>query len=57
VEQLTVSAVFSLLVLVLCLVRPNAGRIFVGIFFLQHVAMRMDRMAPWSDESLLRRPP
>lgn len=25
---------FSLLVLVLCLVRPNAGRIFVGIFFL-----------------------
>jgi hypothetical protein len=34
VEQLTVSAVFSLLVLVLCLVRPTAGRIFVGIFFL-----------------------
>jgi hypothetical protein len=34
VEQLIVSAVFSLLVLVLCLVRPNAGRIFLGIFFL-----------------------
>jgi hypothetical protein len=24
---------------------------------LQHVAMRMGRMATWSDESLLRRPP
>jgi hypothetical protein len=34
VEQLIVSAVFSLLVLVLCLVRPNVGRIFLGIFFL-----------------------
>jgi hypothetical protein len=33
-EQLIPSAVFSLLVLVLCLLRPNAGRIFVGIFFL-----------------------
>ena len=33
-EQLIVSAVFSLLVLALCLVRPNAGRIFLGIFFL-----------------------
>ena len=33
-EQLITSAVFSLLVLVLCLVRPNAGRIFLGLFFL-----------------------
>ena len=33
-EQLAVSAVFSLLVLILCLVRPNAGHIFVGIFFM-----------------------
>lgn len=33
-EQLIPSAVFSLLVLILCLLRPNAGRIFLGIFFL-----------------------
>ncbi len=33
-EQLIPSAVFMLAVLVLCLVRPNAGRIFLGIFFL-----------------------
>ena len=33
-QQLITSAVFSLLVLLLCLVRPNAGRIFLGIFFL-----------------------
>src|SRR3712207_2686322 len=33
-EQLITSAVFSLLMLVLCLVRPNAGRIFLGLFFL-----------------------
>jgi len=34
VQQLITFAVFSLLVLLLCLVRPYAGRIFVGIFFL-----------------------
>jgi hypothetical protein len=34
VEQLIPSAVFNLLVLVLCLLRPNAGRVFLGIFFL-----------------------
>jgi hypothetical protein len=33
-QQLIVWAVFCLLVLVLCLVRPNAGRSFLGIFFL-----------------------
>jgi hypothetical protein len=33
-EQLVSWSVFCLLVLVLCLLRPNAGRIFVGIFFL-----------------------
>jgi hypothetical protein len=33
-QQLIIWAVFCLLVLVLCLVRPNAGRIFMGIFFL-----------------------
>lgn len=33
-QQLIPSAVFMLAVLVLCLVRPNAGRIFLGIFFL-----------------------
>ena len=33
-QQLMIWAVFCLLVLVLCLLRPNAGRIFVGIFFL-----------------------
>jgi hypothetical protein len=33
-QQLIVWAVFCLLVLVLCLLRPNAGRIFLGIFFL-----------------------
>jgi hypothetical protein len=34
VQQLTTFALFSLLVLLLCLVRPGAGRIFMGIFFL-----------------------
>ena len=29
-----VSAVFALAVVVLCLIRPNAGRIFLGLFFL-----------------------
>ena len=33
-QQLITSAVFSVLVLILCLVRPGAGRIFLGIFFL-----------------------
>ena len=33
-QQLITFAVFSLLVLLLCLVRPGAGRIFLGIFFL-----------------------
>jgi len=33
-QQLMIWAVFCSLVLVLCLLRPNAGRIFVGIFFL-----------------------
>ena len=33
-QQLIPSAVFMLAVLVLCLLRPNAGRIFLGIFFL-----------------------
>lgn len=33
-QQLTTFALFSLLVLLLCLVRPGAGRIFMGIFFL-----------------------
>src|SRR5918995_7319723 len=33
-QQLTTFALFSLLVLLLCLVRPGAGRILVGIFFL-----------------------
>jgi hypothetical protein len=34
VQQLVTFALFSLLVLLLCLVRPGAGRIFMGIFFL-----------------------
>jgi hypothetical protein len=34
VQQLITSVVFSLLVLLLCLVRPDAGRIFLGIYFL-----------------------
>jgi hypothetical protein len=34
VQQLITFAVFSLLVLILCLVRPGAGRIFLGVFFL-----------------------
>jgi hypothetical protein len=34
VQQLMTFALFSLLVLLLCLVRPGAGRIFMGIFFL-----------------------
>ena len=33
-QQLVTFALFSLLVLLLCLVRPGAGRIFMGIFFL-----------------------
>jgi hypothetical protein len=33
-EQLIPWSVFCLLVLLLCLARPSAGRIFVGIFFL-----------------------
>lgn len=33
-QQLITFAVFSLLVLILCLVRPGAGRIFLGVFFL-----------------------
>jgi hypothetical protein len=33
-EQLVPWSVFCLLVLLLCLVRPNAGRIFVGVFFM-----------------------
>jgi hypothetical protein len=33
-QQLIIWAVFCLLVLVLCLIRPNAGRIFLGLFFL-----------------------
>jgi hypothetical protein len=34
VQQLMTFALFSLLVLLLCWVRPGAGRIFMGIFFL-----------------------
>jgi hypothetical protein len=34
VQQLITFAVFSLLVVLLCLVRPGADRIFLGIFFL-----------------------
>jgi hypothetical protein len=33
-EQLIPSLVFNLAVLILCLLRPNTGRIFVGVFFL-----------------------
>ena len=33
-EQLVIWSVLCLLVLALCLLRPNAGRIFIGIFFL-----------------------
>src|SRR5215217_6415559 len=33
-QQLITSAVLSLLVLILCVLRPNAGRIFLGHFFL-----------------------
>jgi hypothetical protein len=33
-QQLIIWAVFCLAILVLCLLRPNAGRIFVGLFFL-----------------------
>ena len=33
-QQLITSAVLSLLVLILCVLRPNAGRIFLGLFFL-----------------------
>jgi hypothetical protein len=34
VQQLTTFALFGLLVLVLCLLRPGAGRVFMGLFFL-----------------------
>ena len=33
-EQLVIWSVLCLLILALCLIRPNAGRIFIGIFFL-----------------------
>ena len=33
-QQLITSAVLSLLVLILCVLRPNAGRIFLRLFFL-----------------------
>jgi hypothetical protein len=33
-QQLIISAVFSLLVLILCVLRPNAGRVFLGLFFM-----------------------
>jgi len=33
-EQLVIWSVLCLLVLAICLLRPNAGRIFIGIFFL-----------------------
>ena len=33
-QQLITSAVLSLLVLILCVLRPNAGRIFLGLFLL-----------------------
>ena len=33
-QQLVIWAAFCLVLLALCLVRPNAGRIFVGLFFL-----------------------
>ena len=33
-QQLMTSAVLSLLMLVLCVLRSNAGRIFLGLFFL-----------------------
>jgi hypothetical protein len=33
-EQLVPWSVFCLLVLLLCLIRPYAGRVFVGLFFL-----------------------
>jgi hypothetical protein len=35
VEQLIPFSVFSSLVLVLCLLGPDAGRIFLGLFFLE----------------------
>ena len=33
-QQLIISAVLSSLVLVLCVLRPNAGRVLLGLFFL-----------------------
>jgi hypothetical protein len=33
-QQLIVSALFSSLVLILCVLRPNAGRVFLGLFFM-----------------------
>jgi hypothetical protein len=33
-QQLIIWAVFSLLVLILCVLRPNAGRVFLGLFFM-----------------------
>lgn len=33
-QQLVIWTVFCSLVLALCLVRPNAGRVFIGLFFL-----------------------
>lgn len=33
-QQLTIFSLFSVLVLLLCLVKPGAGRIFMGVFFL-----------------------
>jgi hypothetical protein len=34
VQQLTTFALFGLLVVILCLLRPGAGRVFMGLFFL-----------------------
>ena len=33
-QQLITSALFSSLVLILCVLRPNAGRVFLGFFFM-----------------------
>ena len=33
-QQLITSALFSSLVLILCVLRPNAGRLFLGFFFM-----------------------
>ena len=37
-------------------VKSAAAERGIGISSIQRVAMKMDRMASWSDESLLRRP-